>query len=51
MSLRVLVSGARGLIGSAFLPWLRDRGHETSVLTRHVTGPGEVGWDPARTQP
>jgi len=47
MSLRVLVSGARGLIGSALLPRLRARGHETSILTRRATGPGEVGWDPA----
>ena len=47
MSLRVLVSGARGLIGSALLPGLRARGHEASVLTRHATGPGEVGWDPS----
>ena len=47
MSLRVLVSGARGLIGSALLPWLRTRGHETSVLTRRATGSGEVGWDPS----
>jgi uncharacterized protein len=47
MPLRVLVSGARGLIGSALLPWLRARGHETCVLTRHATGPDEVGWNPA----
>ena len=45
--MRVLISGARGLIGSALLPWLRAAGHETSVLTRRVAGPGEVGWDPA----
>ena len=48
MPLRVLVSGARGLIGSALLARLRDGGHETGVLTRHAEGPGEVGWDPAR---
>jgi uncharacterized protein len=47
MCLRVLVSGARGLIGSALLPWLGARGHEIRILTRHATGPGEVGWDPA----
>ena len=47
MSLRVLVSGARGLIGSALLAGLRARGHATCVLTRQATGPGEVGWDPA----
>ena len=47
MPMRVLVSGARGLIGSALLSWLRTRGHETSVLSRHAMGPGEVGWDPS----
>jgi hypothetical protein len=47
MPLRVLVSGARGLIGSALLPRLRAGGHESSALTRRATGPGEVGWDPA----
>lgn len=45
--MRVLVSGARGLIGSALLPGLRARGHEVRILTRHATGSGEVGWDPA----
>jgi uncharacterized protein len=45
--MRVLVSGARGLIGSALLRRLRAGGHETGVLTRHATGPGEIGWDPA----
>jgi uncharacterized protein len=48
MPLRVLVSGARGLIGSALLPVLRARGHETCFLTRRATGAGEIGWDPAR---
>jgi uncharacterized protein len=48
MAMRVLVSGARGLIGSALLARLRARGDEIRVLTRHATGPDEVGWDPAR---
>ncbi len=47
MPLRVLVSGARGLVGRALLPGLRAAGHEAVVLTRHATGPGEVEWDPA----
>jgi uncharacterized protein (TIGR01777 family) len=45
--MRVLVSGGRGLIGSALLAGLRARGDETCVLTRRATGSGEVGWDPA----
>lgn len=46
MPARVLVSGARGLIGSALLARLRGRGDEVRILTRHATGPGEVDWDP-----
>jgi uncharacterized protein len=45
--MRVLVSGARGLIGSALIASCRARGHETCILTRRSTGPGEVEWDPA----
>jgi uncharacterized protein (TIGR01777 family) len=44
--MRVLVSGARGLIGSVLLPSLRARGHEVGILTRRSTGPGDVSWDP-----
>jgi hypothetical protein len=48
MSRRVLVSGARGLIGSALLPGLRALGFEPVALTRGAAGPGEIGWDPPR---
>jgi uncharacterized protein len=48
MSRRVLVSGARGLLGSALLPGLRALGLEPVALTRGAAGPGEIGWDPAR---
>ena len=46
--LRVLVTGARGLVGRALVPVLRARGHSVAVLTRHAAGPGEIPWDPAR---
>jgi uncharacterized protein (TIGR01777 family) len=45
--MRVLVSGARGLIGSGLLSSLCAGGHETWVLTRHAPGPREIGWDPS----
>jgi uncharacterized protein len=48
MTGRVLVSGARGLIGSALVPRLRARGWEVVELGRAVRGPGTLAWDPAR---
>ncbi len=45
--MRILVSGARGLIGSALLAVLRARGDEPLSLTRNPRAPGEIGWDPA----
>jgi uncharacterized protein len=44
--LRVLISGASGLIGSALTRELRAAGHETVALVRHPAGPGEVQWNP-----
>ncbi len=47
--MRVLISGASGLIGSALTRELRAAGHETVALVRHPAGPGEVQWDPRQT--
>jgi hypothetical protein len=47
MAPRVLVSGARGLIGSALVPALRGRGYEIVALARRANAPGDVVWDPA----
>jgi uncharacterized protein (TIGR01777 family) len=44
--LRVLVSGASGLIGSALVPELRRHGRSVSALVRRAPGPGEIRWDP-----
>ncbi len=44
--MRVLISGASGLIGSALTRELRAAGHETVALVRRTAGPGEVQWDP-----
>lgn len=48
--MRVLVSGASGMIGSAITDALRERGDEVGALVRHgrpSTGL-DVAWDPAR---
>jgi len=45
---RVVVSGASGLIGRHLVPSLRTGGHDVLVLVRRPPrGPEEVRWDPA----
>ena len=45
--MRVVVSGASGLVGRAVVPALHAGGHETVVLVRRAPGVGEARWDPA----
>jgi uncharacterized protein (TIGR01777 family) len=46
--MRVAVSGASGLVGSALVPALEDGGHEVlRLVRREPVGAHEVGWDPA----
>ncbi len=46
--MKVLVSGASGLIGSALVPHLRGRGHDVLTLVRRQPrSAGEISWDPA----
>lgn len=47
--MKVLVTGSTGLIGSALLPFLSQKGHAVTRLVRSKPRPGEaeVGWDPA----
>ena len=45
--MKVAVTGARGLVGSALLLALRNEGHEVLRLVRRVPeAPDEVRWDP-----
>ena len=47
--MRILVSGASGLIGSALIPYLRAKGMETAVLVRHpaaADGRDRIHWNP-----
>lgn len=46
--MKIAVSGASGLIGSALVPALRERGHEVvRLVRREASAPDEVSWDPA----
>lgn len=48
-SLRVAISGAGGLIGSALTAFLTTGGHRVIRLVRRpAAGPGEAEWDPRR---
>jgi len=50
--MRVLVTGASGLIGSALLPVLRQAGHEAAALVRRpAQNAAELQWDPATPDP
>jgi uncharacterized protein (TIGR01777 family) len=48
--MKVLVTGASGLVGSALVPFLAKEGHFVVRLVRSVRAPGhsEVAWDPER---
>lgn len=46
--MRVVVSGASGLIGSALCKSLVADGHDVVKLVRRAAGEGEVQWDPKR---
>jgi uncharacterized protein (TIGR01777 family) len=46
--MRIAVTGASGLIGSALVPRLRASGHDVHRLVRRAaTAPDEIRWDPA----
>ena len=44
--MRVLISGATGLIGETLIPELERGGHQVTRLTRSPRSGEDVGWDP-----
>jgi uncharacterized protein (TIGR01777 family) len=46
--MKILVSGATGLVGGHFVDYARTRGHRCVALTRTPSGPDDVGWDAAQ---
>jgi uncharacterized protein len=46
--MKIAISGASGLIGTALVPHLRAQGHEVHRLVRRpAKGPDEITWDPS----
>ena len=46
--MRVVIAGGTGFLGRALTRVLEAEGHRVTVLTRRVSGPSQVAWDPAR---
>ena len=46
--MRVIISGASGLIGSALSTHLRGQGHDVVALVRRAAGSNEIQWDPMK---
>lgn len=46
--MRVIITGASGLIGTALTARLKADGHEPVALVRRAAGAGEIRWDPAK---
>lgn len=44
--MRIVVTGASGLVGSALVPFLTAAGHDVVSAVRGTPGPGEIGWHP-----
>jgi uncharacterized protein len=44
--LRILVTGATGMVGRPLCAYLETQGHEVHRITRRATSPGDIVWDP-----
>jgi uncharacterized protein len=49
-SMKVLIAGASGLVGSALIPALETEGAEVTRLVRTTAGAGEIEWHPNNDQ-
>ncbi len=50
--MKILISGASGLVGSSLIPYLTAKGHNIHTLVRSKpTTPSQIQWDPLRQGP
>lgn len=49
-AMRILISGASGMVGSALIPFLTTGGHQVTKLVRKQPGANEAQWNPAEQQ-
>ena len=47
MGMNILLTGASGLVGSALLPFLTEKGHKVAKLNRSASDPAQPRWDTA----
>jgi uncharacterized protein (TIGR01777 family) len=47
--MKIIISGASGLIGKQLVEQLRQHGHDVVRLVRRAAGTGEIMWDPKAT--
>ena len=46
--MNVVIAGGTGFLGRALTKALNSDGHRVTVLTRNLSGPSQVQWDPAK---
>jgi uncharacterized protein len=47
-SKKILVTGGTGLVGSSLVPFLKNLGHQVSILTRNPRAENHLKWDPIK---
>jgi len=48
--MKIAISGASGLVGTALIPALEAKGHEVTRLVRTAPRAGEIEWHPNKDE-
>ena len=49
-SMKVLITGSNGLVGSHLISFLTSQGHQVTTMTRKITSANQILWDPETGQ-